>query len=153
MPETVQFQPQVLHPDRKLVTPLDVFRGADFRAALIISGAVASNNRDVLSGGGRLYQVSSPVRARMLNLEVWNNEAGWIEVEFRDGGSAGGRVLGPYKVDTRSRFAQVAENLAGRYFTSSIHFQVLSGWTAQPVTTDGVKVNVGFIAEPTDFYE
>lgn len=153
MPETVQYQPQVLHPDRKLVTPLEVFRGADFRAVLIISGAVVSNNLDVLSGGGRIYQVSSPVKVRMLNLEVWNNEAGWLEIEFRDGGSNGGRVLGPYKVDTRSRFSQGGEDLIGRSFTSSIHFQVLSGWTGQPLSSDGVKVSVGFVADPTDFVE
>lgn len=153
MPELVLYQPQLLHPDRRLTTPLEVFRGADFRAALIISGAVASNNLDVLSGGGRIYQVSSPVKVRMLNLEVWNNEAGWLEVEFRDGGSNGGRVLGPYKVDSRSRFSQVGEDLMGRSFTSSIHFQVLSGWTAQPLSNDGVKVAVGWVADPTDFYE
>lgn len=152
MPERVEYEPKTLHPDRRFVSPLEVFRGASFAVGTLISGAVASNNLDVLSGGGRLYQVSSPVEVRIVNLELYNQEAGWVEVEFRDGGWIGSRVLGPYKIDGRSERSVPYERLLGRYFTSSIHGVVLSGWTAEPLSA-GVKVNVGYALSPTDFYE
>ena len=152
MTERIEYTPKLLHPDRNLVTPMDVFRGSRFVAASLISGAAVSNNLDVLSGGGRMFQVSSPVRARVLNLEVSNREPGWLEVEFRDGGAAGGRVLGPYRIDALADRRLGVDDLIGRYFTSSIHGLVRSGYTAQPLS-NGVLVNLSFILEPTDFYE
>ena len=154
MPERVGYQPQLLSPDRELVTPLDTFRGAEFVAASIISGAVLSNERSVLSGGGRALAIttSNVARIRMLNLELHNDEPGWIQVEFRDGGTAGGRVLGPYDLNPLTGLSKKAEELQGRYFTSSVHLQVLSGYAAQPLS-NGIKVNVGYILEPRDFFE
>ena len=153
MAERTQFESMGLHPDRKLVTQLDEIRGSDFRTALLISGAVTSNSRDVLSGGGRIYQVSSPVKVRMLNLEMFNQENGWLEIEFRDGGEMGGRVLGPYVVQGRNEKRLSYDEMRGRYFTSSVHAVVLSGWQSEPLTSNGVKVNMSFVAEPTDYYE
>ena len=101
MPEEIQFREKRLV-GRDLLTPIDVFRGADFSAGVLISGAVQSGV-GVLSGGGIIYQVSSPVNVRVLNLEMANQEPGWLEVEFRDGHFGGGRVLGPYRLNPLSR--------------------------------------------------
>lgn len=140
---------------RELVTPLDKERNADFRVGTLISGAIVSNNLDILSGGGRLYDVaqSNVVRLRVLNAEIYNNEAGWLELEFRDGNWLGGRVMGPYKLDGRQGKYLEEQSVAGRYFTSSIFVAILSGWTGQPLSNDGVKVNISFLEEPRDLLE
>lgn len=138
-----------LGPDRNLRYAMDTFRGARFaaHASGILSGGTVSG------GGLTLYQVSSQVTVRLLNVEVWNREAGWIEVEFRDGGFAGGRVLGPMKVNPRDRLELSTEQVLGRTFTSSIYVMVLSGYAAQPLS-NGVLVNAGFVLEPSgDFFE
>lgn len=154
MTERVETVPQRLHPDRKLVSPLDDLRGGDFHVGTIISGAVLSNNLDILSGGGDLYSVvaSSVIRVRLLNIEMFNNEPGWIEVEFRDGMWTGGRVAGPYHLLPLSRQAVPENELKGRYVTSGIFVAVLSGYAAQPLS-NGIKVNVGVVHDPQDFYE
>lgn len=152
MGEETRVIPQNLHPDRKLVTPLEIERGASFFTGNIISGAVASNNIPVLSGGGLLYQVSSPVRVRMLGLEMFNREIGWLEIEFRDGGETGGRVLGPYTLNGRASVTKSRDDLIGAYFTSSIHAVILSGYAAQPLS-NGVRANLRYVLEPTDYRE
>ena len=151
MAERIDITEKRIGPNRELVTPMDEFRGATFSVGTIISGAILSNNLDILSGGGRLYPVvaSSVVELRPVNLEMWNQEAGWLEVEFRDGGWTGGRVLGPYYLQGRSRKGIPYEELKGRYFTSSIFAVVLSGWAAQPLST-GVKVNISYVKVPLD---
>lgn len=138
-----------LHPDGRLIIPLDIVRGAAFAVASVLSGAVASNNLPPLSGGGRVYAIvtSSIVKARPLSIELWNKEAQWLEVEFRDGGTNGGRVLGPYNLLPRTGMSVPRENLYGRYFTSSIHLQILSGPIAQPLS-NGVLVNVSYVLDP-----
>lgn len=145
MTEEFITRPRVLGKDRALVTPIDELRAGDFGVGTINSGGVVSG------GGLTLRAVSSPSRLRVLNADVYNNDGGWLEVEFRDGGFAGGRVLGPFKVLSRDQFSVPQDQLKGRYFTSSIYAMILSGWVAQPLS-NGVKVNVSFIAEPLDFY-
>lgn len=143
-----------LHPDRKLVTPMDQFTGGDFLTGLVISGAIASNNRDVLSGGGILQSVvsGSVVKVRPVNIEMRNEDSGWMEVEFRDGGWTGGRVAGPYTLQPKSERTILGDQLVGKYFTSSVFLAVLSGYTGQPLA-NGIKVNMGFVKEPLDFYQ
>lgn len=151
----IRYVAQNLHPDRKLVIPMDEFRGGDFVVGTIISGAALSNGRGLLSGGGNVASVttSSVIRIRPLNLELYNGEPGWVTVEFMDGSYVGGAVLGPYKVLPESRLPVPREDLVGRYFTSSI-FAVVSGWTPQCLTSGhGVKVKMGYVKEPLDFYE
>mgnify|MGYP001564098837 CR=1 FL=1 len=152
MGEETRFIQQNLHPDRKLITPLEVERGATFAIGSIISGAVASNNIPVASGGGLLYQVSSPVKVRMLGLEMFNREVGWIELELRDGGETGGRVLGPYSLGGRAGVSKSKDDLIGAYFTSSVHAVVLSGFAAQPLS-NGIRVNLRFVLDPSDYDE
>lgn len=145
MADRVEQEPKLLHPDRKLVTPLDVFQGAEYFDGNIISGGTVSG------GGLSLKVVSSPVRIRLLNLSIFNNEGGWLEVQFRDGGAAGGRVLGPYRVNAYTGVPIPGDQLVGRYFTSSIYAEVRSGWTAQPLS-NGVNINAGAIQEPRDYF-
>jgi len=145
-PERVAYEPKYLHPDRKLVTPMDIFRAAEFFAGSIVSGGSVSG------GGLTLKVVSSPVNIRPLNLHMMNNEGGWLEVQFRDGNAVGGLVLGPYRIDSYSERKIPYEELVGHKFTSAIYGEVRSGWTAQPLS-NGVSVNMGVAQEPTDFYE
>lgn len=138
--------PRVLGRDHLLQTPVDINRAADFSVGTLNSGAQASGQ------GLVIFQVSSPVRVRILNLEMFNAEPGWIEVEFRDGISTGGRVLGPYSLLPRSRTPIPYEELVGRYFTSAIYGIVLSGYTAQPLS-NGVLVKLSRWNDPTDLRE
>lgn len=137
-----------LGPNRELLTPMEVFRASDFRVGTIESGAH-------LSGRGlTLYQVSSPVKVKLLNVELFNAEAGWIEVEFRDGGFQGGRVLGPYRLNLYSNLRLPYEDVLGRTFTSSIYAMIRSGYTANPINSGfGVLVNASICLEPRDYYE
>ena len=139
-------RPRLIGRDRALGTPIDEFRASDFGVGTINSGG------NVSGGGLTIRSVSGPTRLRVLSAEMWNNEAGWLEIEFRDGNFNGGRVLGPFKVLSRDQLAIPREQLQGRYFTSGIHAIVLSGWVSQPLS-NGVKCNISFVAEPTDFYE
>ena len=125
---------------------MDELRASDFGVGTINSGG------NVSGGGLTIRAVSSPSRLRVLAAEMWNNDGGWLEIEFRDGNFNGGRVLGPFKVLSRDQFAVPREQLQGRYFASGIHAIVLSGWVAQPLS-NGVKVNISWIAEPLDFYQ
>lgn len=145
---------KALHPDRRLVTPLDLLRGSDFAAATLISGAAVSNALGVLSGGGAIRSIttSNLAKMRVVSLEMFNAEPGWLEVEFRDGIWTGGRVLGPFTLQGRSEKRLVGAELYGRYFTSSIFGVVLSGYAAQPLS-NGVKINISYIEDPTDYYE
>lgn len=137
-----------------MVSPLDELRGGDFHVGTIISGAVLSNGLNILSGGGQLYNVvtSSVIRIRPTNIELYNGENGWIEVEFRDGLWIGGRVAGPYRLLPLSERVIPESQLRGRYFTSGIFVAVLSGYAAQPLS-NGIKVNVGVLHDPQDWYE
>lgn len=146
MSDKVEFEPKLLHPDRKLITPMDKLRGADFSVGTVVSGATVSG------GTLALYTVSSPVKVRILNLEIWNAEPGWLEIEFRDGGFGGGRVLGPYNLLPRAGLSKNENELAGRYFTSAVCVVVLSGYAAQPLS-NGVKINIGRLNEPSDWFE
>lgn len=154
MAERLEIEPKHLHPDRRLVSPLDELRGGDFHVGTLISGAVLSNGLSILSGGGQLYNVvaSSVVKIRLLGIEMFNNEAGWIEVEFRDGIWTGGRVAGPYHLLPLTRTSIPETELKGRYVTSGIFVAVLSGYAAQPLS-NGVKINVGVIHDPQDWVE
>ena len=139
-------RPRLIGKDRALVTPMDELRASDFGIGTINSGG------NVSGGGLTIRAVSGPTRLRILNADLWNQEGGWVEVEFRDGGFAGGRVLGPFQALSRTSLPIPQEQLQGRYFTSGIHAIVLSGWVAQPLS-NGVKVNISWIAEPLDFYQ
>lgn len=144
MAEKVVSEQKFLHPDRKLVTPMDIFLGADFAVGNIVSGGA-------LSGGGlNLQIVSSPTTMRVLNAHLFNNEAGWVEVEFLDGGRHGGLVMGPFRVQGLSERQLTYEEVVGRKFTSSIYADVRSGWTAEPLS-NGVNVKASFVKEPTDW--
>ena len=153
MGERLEITEKKLGLNRDLVTPIDELRAAEFAVGTVISGGIVSNALDILSGGGRLRDVatSNQVRIRPLNLEVFNQEGGWLELEFRDGFTTGSRVLGPYYIQARSGIKRNRDELIGRYFTSGIFVQVLSGWAAQPLST-GVKVNISFVEEPLDRY-
>lgn len=154
MAERTEIELKQLHPDRRLVSPLDDLRGGDFRVGTLISGAVVSNALSILSGGGQLYNVvaSSVVKMRLLNIEMFNNEPGWIEVEFRDGIWTGGRVAGPYHLLPLTGTTIPENALKGRHFTSGIFVAVLSGYAAQPLS-NGVKINIGVVHDPQDVYE
>jgi len=128
---------------RDRVIPTDTWRGSNFGTGTINSGATVSG------GGTDIRVVSSPSRIRVLNLELFNNENGWIEIEFRDGHFGGGRVLGPYRLNAFSERRVTKEELEGRFFTSSIHGIALSGYNSTPLS-NGVQVNVSFALEPTD---
>ena len=143
-PEKVEYQPRLLV-GRDLLTPIDVFRAAEFFDGNIVSGGIVSG------GGLTLKAVSSPVNIRLLNGSIFNNEAGWLEVVFRDGGAAGSRVLGPFRVEAYSQRKLPFDEIQGRVFTSGIYVEVRSGWTAQPLS-NGVNVNVGVVQEPTDLF-
>lgn len=144
---------QLLHPDGRPIAPLERLRGSQFvGSGSLVSGAV-------VSGGGLtvLAVVSAPsgmVGSVIipLNLEMHNDEPGWVQVEFRDGGFAGGRVCGPYDLNPRQRLAIPQADLEGRRFTSSVYGMVLSGWTGQPLS-NGVKINMGYIRDPGYFLE
>lgn len=146
MSDHVEITQKNLHPDRKLVTPIDVFRGGEYSVGTVVSGGTVSG------GGLNVYQVSSQVRVRILNIELYNREGGWVEIEFRDGHFGGSRVLGPWKLDSRTDRYISHEQTAGRYFTSSVHAVVISGWVAQPLS-NGIWVNIGRVNEPVDYYE
>ena len=127
--------------ERSLVTPIDIFQAAKFSTGIFTSGHVAS--------GLSLVSVVSPTNIRPLNLELFNQDAGWIEVEFRNGGLDGGRVLGPYVLNARSERRLSYDEVVGRYFTSGIHMTFLSGYTATPLSA-GIKVNISYIKEVTE---
>jgi len=146
MTERMDITQKNLGPNRNLLTPLEIFRGSEYFDGTIISGG------NVSGGGLSLKVVSSDVKIRLLNLHLMNNEGGWLEVQFRDGGGGGGRVLGPYRLGAYSEVDIPEKKLTGRYFTSAVYCEVRSGWTSQPLST-GVNVNAGVIQEPGDFYE
>lgn len=149
MAERIEFQEKRLV-GRELLTPLDLFRAAEQSVATLNSGATQSGTL-AGSGGGIIFQVSSPVKARLLGLDMFNQEVGWIEVEFRDGHFGGSRVAGPYKLDGRIGVNIPYWELQGKVFTSGIYGVVLSGWTALPLS-NGIKVNCAMILEPRDIY-
>jgi hypothetical protein len=130
---------------RELLSPINVFRTAEFADGTIASGGIVSG------GGLTLRAVSSPSNIRLLNLHLFNNEAGWVEVVFKDGGTAGGRVLGPFRLGGFTERKVPYQEMLGRKFTSSVYAEVRSGWIAQPLST-GVNVNAGFVLEPTDLF-
>jgi hypothetical protein len=104
-----------------------------------------------VSGGGlTLKAVSSEVALRPVNLHMHNDEGGWLEVQFRDGGAHGGLVLGPYRLQSYSARTIPTEELMGHYFTSSVYAEVRSGWTGQPLS-NGVVINMGLVQEPLDW--
>lgn len=138
----VEFEPKLLV-GRELLTPIDALRASDFAVGSIVSGGNQSG------GGVNLKIVSSAVKMRPVALHLFNNEGGWLEVVFHDGGFAGGRVLGPFRIQPLAEYRVPPEDLLGRYFTSSIYSQVRSGWTAQPLST-GVQIEVSWVPEPTD---
>ena len=144
MTERIEQEPKYLV-GRELLSPIDIFRAAEFSVGSIVSGGIVSG------GGLTLKAVSSPVNIRLLNLHMFNNEAGWLEVQFLDGGSIGGRVLGPYHIEPFSEREVPYDKLVGRKFTSAIYGEVRSGWAAQPLST-GVSVAVSYVQEPTDLF-
>lgn len=135
---------------RELLTPINLLRAAEQTVATLISGAVQSGTF-ALSGGGLIYQVSSPVNVRLVGLDMFNREAGWLEVEFRDGGFGGDRVAGPYRLNPREEYHIPYWELLGKKFTSSVYGVVLSGWAAQPLS-NGVRVNIARVNEAIDLY-
>ena len=147
MPEEQVVRQRSLGKDRQLVTPLDTVRAAEFFVGSLASGAHLS------AGGLTLKAVSSPVRIRPLNVEVYNTESVWYELEFRDGGFLGGRVLGPYRVNAYSEKFLDTPQLAGHYFTSSVYVMALSGGAATMTSGAGIRVNMGVLQDPQDFYE
>ncbi|MCL0059604.1 hypothetical protein M1O20_03840 [Dehalococcoidia bacterium] len=124
--------------ERELKTEIDVFQAAKFSAGILTSAHVAS--------GLDLVSVASPTKLRVLNLEAYNAEPGWIQLEFRDGGLDGGRVLGPYTLNARSERRIGYHDLLGRHFLSGICVAFLSGYTTLPLST-GVKINVSYLRE------
>ena len=138
MSEEIEIKKRV---ERELRTEIDVFQAAKFSTGIFTSAHVAS--------GLSLVSVVSPTNIRPLNLELFNQDAGWIEVEFRDGGLDGGRVLGPYVLNARSERRLSYDELIGRYFTSGIHMTFISGYTATPLSS-GIKVNVSHVKEVTE---
>ena len=146
MPERVEHQEVKLGPDGNFLAPLEIFRGSEYFDGTIISGG------NVSGGGLSLKVVSSPMKIRLLNLHMMNNEGGWVEVQFFDGGRGGSRVLGPYRLGAFSEGNVPEEKLTGRYFTSAVYCEVRSGWTAQPLST-GVNINAGVIQENLSFCE
>ena len=138
-------QPFLLGADGELITPMDVFRAADFSTGSLVSGNITSGN------GLTLKAVSSQVKLRVVNLQMYNREGGWLEIAYYDGGRAGARVLGPYRIQAYSERSIPFAELQGRYFTSSVHVQALSGWTGQPLS-NGVDINISYVREATDVY-
>lgn len=140
--------PRKLGLNREFVDPVEMERASDFSVGNLLSGADTSGN------GVAIYSVvaSTPTRVRILNLEIFNNEPGWVEVEFRDGITTGGRVLGPYRLNPLSPFSVPREQLIGRYFTSAIYGMVRSGFAVRPLS-NGVQVNVSRYNEAIDLRE
>lgn len=142
-----EYRERKLGLNAELVTPIEMFRAADFGV-----GSLTSSH---LSAALEIRQVSSPTRLRMLNLEMSNQAVGWIEFEFRDGGLSGGRVLGPYRLLGSQRLPLKTDEVIGRHFTSSISVAFLSSYVANALGGSGnaeVKINASWIAEPTDAY-
>lgn len=146
MPERIESEQKVLHPDRKLVTPMDVFIGAIPAQGRLLSGGAVSG------GGLNLLIVSSPSNLRLVNMHLFNREGGWLEIQFRDGNSIGDIKMGPYRLQAYSERQLPYEQVVGRYFTSSIYVEVRSGWTSQPLS-NGVDIDVSVVKQPTDWYE
>ena len=147
MVEEIIMRPRVLGQDRQLVTPIDQLRASDFAVGSLASGAH-------LSGGGvTLRAVSGPVIIRPMNVELYNLESVFYEVEYRDGGFLGGRVLGPYRILPYGEKRLAQEELMGHRFTSSVYLMVISGAAATMTSGAGIRAGMGFIQEPRDFYE
>ena len=140
-------RPRLLGQDRQLVTPMDELRASDFAVGSLASGAH-------LSGGGvTLRAVSGPVIIRPMNAAFYNLENAFYEIEFRDGGFLGARVLGPYRVLAYGEKRLAQEELLGHRFTSSVYLMVISGSVATMTSGAGIRADMGFIQEPRDFYE
>ena len=138
MSEEIEIKKRV---ERELRTEIDVFQAAKFSTGIFTNAHIAS--------GLSLVSVVSPTNIRPVNLELFNQDAGWIEVEFRDGGLDGERVLGPYVLNARSERRLSYDELIGRYFTSGIHMTFIAGYTATPLP-NGIKVNVSYVKEVTE---
>ena len=129
----------------ELLTPLDIFRGGDFSTGTLVSGNITSGN------GLNVRLVSGTVKMRVANVHLYNREGGWIEMAFYDGGRAGSRVLGPYRLQPYSERTVPFDEVQGRYFTSGIYAQALSGWVSQPLS-NGVDIEVSWVPEYTDLF-
>ena len=124
--------------ERSLVTPIDVFQAGEFATGVLTSGHIAS--------GINLVGVVSDVRLRLLNLEIYNHEPGWLEICLKDGKIDGPHVAGPYHILGQTGIRIHGDELVGRFCTSGIHGVFLSGYTAQPLST-GVRLTVSFVKD------
>lgn len=139
MPERIEYEPKLIV-DRDLKTPIDLFRAAGFATGAALSAHVAS--------GLLLKQVSSEVKIRPLNIEMYNRNANWVCIEYRDGGMSGGRVLGPYVINTTSERRIGYDEIVGAYFTSGAYMCVISGAVSQ-----GVVGSIRYVQEALDIRE
>lgn len=139
-------QERRLGPNRNYVTPVEQFRGADFATGSLLSGGVSGVLASVV-----LRSVSGNERLRMVNVDLYHQDTtGWLLVEIRDGGVAGGtRIAGPWLVNAQGERHIPPEELIGRYATSSITLVAISGGVASPLST-GLLSKVSYFAEPTD---
>ena len=134
---------QAIGLDRQIVTQIDQFRASEFIND-VISGA---NN---YTSGFALLTIttSNLAKIRPFNIHFQNRETAAMTVLFRDGGITGGVVAGPYILNPTQDRTISPENLQGRSFLSSIYAVVISG-----TYTQGIPVNIGFIIEPSDYFE
>jgi hypothetical protein len=129
--------------DRNIVTQMDQFRASEFIND-VISGA---NN--YTSGFALLTITASNVaKIRPYNIHFQNRETAAMTVVFRDGGITGGVVAGPYIINPTSQKDVLEGELRGRSFVSSIYPVVISG-----TFSAGIPINIGFLIEPSDYFE
>jgi hypothetical protein len=131
---------------RNIRTGIDEFLAADFSTATINSGSVAASADAIIS-----TSTSGLERVRLENVELFNNNANIVTVEFRDGqfgAAAAPRVLGPIEMKPNSGKRLVREDVIGRYANSGLFSVITSGPSSQ-----GVNVTMSFVREALDYYE
>ena len=134
---------QAIGLDRNIVTQIDQFRASEF------INDVISGSTNYTSGFALLTITTSNVaKIRPLNIHLQNRETAAMTIVFRDGGITGGVVVGPTIINPTSERDILQEALQGRSFVSSIYPVVISGTYGQ-----GIPINIGFIVEPSDYYE
>lgn len=132
--------------NRELRTPVDEFLAATAETGTLNSGHDQASGLLLIS-----TSTSSLVEARLLSVEMANDNSNIVTVELRDGqfgATAAPRVLGPIEVKPISERQFTRDTLIGRRAQSNLFAVIVSGPSSQ-----GVLINVSYIRDSLDVRE